>query len=166
MPSVAESNDFVRMLRFVVSLGADQGRFISDLKTFIGMRGGNRHVKAALSAEPSKLPSNIPHVIVGMILMAYTAPAGAFQAGYSRFVTPGDFRCLVTGESPQTATPIALKAERILRFLHCSSREGGLVQGATERDRLSFLASVDSCVCRFLCKQDLGNFHEKAGSLE
>ena len=164
MPEIAESNDFVGMLRFVVSLGADQAPFIGFLKQFVGMKGNSRHVKATLFAEASRLPSTIPHLIIGMILMAYTAPQAYFMDGYSRFVNVSDFKLLVTGGERPEATRMALAGEKILRFFHCSCMV--FFEGRSEGERLQFLAIVDSCICRFLCEKDMGNKKDFADSLE
>jgi len=58
MPDQAGSTEFLGLLRYVVTLGADAAPFIRDLKQFVGMRGQGRNVRAQLFAEASKLPSS------------------------------------------------------------------------------------------------------------
>jgi hypothetical protein len=67
MPHYADSSDFLGLLRFVVTLGAQGARWIDDLKTFVGMRGQNRHVKAATFALVGTLPPSAPHLITGFL---------------------------------------------------------------------------------------------------
>ncbi|MCP4244375.1 MAG: hypothetical protein GY772_27835 [bacterium] len=95
MPHLADSPEFLGMLRFVVTLGAEGAPFIGDLRTFVGLRGQNRAVRSSTFANVAHLPQTLPHVMVGLIVMAYTAPATFFVDGYSRFLTAADIRSLI-----------------------------------------------------------------------
>lgn len=163
MPQVADSQEFLGMLRFVVTLGASRAPFIPDLKMFAGTRGQNRHLKPAAFALAGQLPATIPHVITGVIIMALTAPVAFFVDGFSRYLTAADTRQLV-GADPTKPTEPAQKAESILKFFH---RTCGKVLGKlSDNERLDLLCSVDSMVCRFITGKHLGKRQDTCPTLE
>ena len=95
MPDYADSIELVAMLRFCVTLGSNRAPWIDDIKQCVGHRGQNRQVKPAVFALAGQLPSTIPHVIKGLVVMAYTAPIAFFHDNFSRYLTANDTRALV-----------------------------------------------------------------------
>ena len=164
MPEAAGSAEFLGLLRYVVTLGADNAPFIDDLKKFVGMRGQGRHVRAQLFAEASKLPSAVPHLMVAVIVTAFTAPPAFFADGYSRFIGSGDIRALVKGDPPEATAP-AQAGEAILRYFHRACGEAKVFAGVGDGDRLDFLSKADSLVCRLLTEKPLGIYSETCPSL-
>ena len=169
MPEVADSAEFVGLLRFVVNVGADNAPFIADLKEFVGIRGEDRHVRANLFVAVSKLPVTCPHLMIACIVTAYSAPAAFFNDGYSRFIGSGDIAHLLhSGPSssgsrtsgPQ-ATQAALEAEAILRYFHRAQ----VFKKVPNDKRLDFLCSLDTCVGRLLLEKDLGKMAEACPDL-
>ena len=166
MPDVANSNDFCGLLRFVVTLGAEDAPFLGYLRDFVGHRGQGRHVRATLFTEASKMPEGLPHLMVAMIVMAYTAPENFFQDGWSRFVNPSDFRVFArsSGETNEP-TVQALLAEAILLYFQETCRKSGAYNSQPPTKRLDFCANVDSCVARFMTEKHMGQRHEDIHSL-
>ena len=137
----------------MVSVGADNAPFIADLKEFVGLRGEGRHVKGQLFGAVSSLPGTLPHLMVAVIVTAYSAPASFFTDGYSRFVLGGDLKVLTTMTDGETApTEMATQAEAILRYFHRAGVYGEL----DNSDRLDFLSRVDAGVGRFLLGKQMG----------
>ena len=185
MPEVANSSDFTGLVRFVVNLGAQRGPFIANLKEFVGQRGRNRQVKPAVFALAGQLPATLPHLVVGLVVMAFTAPDAYFTDGFSRFLTANDVKMLLDKETGE-ATANAELGEVILRWFHraceriptswngpagLGAGSGGASracdgQGSTPRSSiLDFLSSLDACVCRFLTNKHLGVRHDSCHSL-
>ena len=165
MPEVAGSNEFVGMLRFVVNLGASQGPFIHYLKRFVGMRGANRDVKPQTFALAGSLGEKVPHVVCGLVIMAYTAPSSYFTDGYSRYLIGNDIRGL-QAKGAQGVMEKVSKAEAVLRWFHRACEEVvTLKKGEGEADLMDFLGKLDSLVCRQLCGKHLGQLHDKYPTL-
>jgi hypothetical protein len=166
MPEVALSSDFTALLRFCVTLGSNRAPWIDDIKQFVGLRGQNRQVKAAVFALAGQLPNTIPHIIKGLVVMAYTAPPAFFFDNFSRYLTGTDTRLLVEkrGNNPTPfASERAVKGEAILRDFHSAC---GSLPALVSVPRLDFLCAVDSMVCRFLTNKHFGKRHDICPSLE
>ncbi|MCP4240221.1 MAG: hypothetical protein GY772_06630, partial [bacterium] len=164
MPHLAGSGDFLGMLRFVVTLGAEGAPFIRDLKTFVGLRGENRAVRSSTFANVAHLPQTLPHVMVGLIVMAYTAPASFFVDGYSRFLTAADIRLLCDRDASIPSAD-ALLGERILRYFHRACGKAKVFADLTNPERLDFLCALDACLCRSLTGKHLGVRQESCPTL-
>ena len=164
MPDQAESAEFLGLLRYVVTLGGDAAPFISDLKKFVGIRGEGRQVRAQLFSEASKLPATIPHLMVAVIVAAFTAPEVFFCDGYSRFITSSDIRSLLQGDPPK-ATPVAQQGESILKYFHIACKDASVYTKTKDCQRLDFLSRVDSLVIRMLMEKPLGTYSERAPSM-
>ncbi len=122
MPESADSKEFMAVWRFCVTLGSSRAPWIEDIKQFVGLRGQNRQVKPAVFALAGQLPSTIPHIIKGLVVMAYTAPIAFFTDNFSKYLTAADTRMLVVdnpGVNP-VATADAITGEGILRYFHCA----------------------------------------------
>ena len=164
MPTLAQSPEFLGLLRFVVNIGADGGPFIRDLKDFVGLRGQNRQLKAATFALAGQMPVTVPYVTIGLIIMAYTAPEVHFVDGFSRFLSQNDVRNLITKEtcSPTLCTT---SANAILRYFHLECAEAKAYDDMSNADRLDFLMMLDSIVCRSICGKHLGVRHDSCPNL-
>ena len=160
MPVWADSADLVGLLRFVVTLGADSAPFLKDLKEFVGMRGQNRNVRSSLFAAVAALPPSIPHVMVGLVVAAYTAPPAFIVDGYSKFVTAQDVKMLLD-KSTQLPVADAVESEGLLRFFYQTCKLSGVFDAVATGDRLDFLSSLSSCVCRFLLRKHMGSRHDQ-----
>lgn len=166
MPAVADSADFTGLLRFVVSLGAERAPFLKYARQFIGLRGQGRHVRLSLFSEASKLPDGLPHIMIAMIVMAYTAPKEFFTDGISRYVSPSDFKVFSRdGARSREATASARKAEALLRYFHHDCQQAGVFAGHAEHDCVDFFALLDSTVARFMTEKHCGARHEQISSL-
>ena len=164
MPQVARSSDFLGMLRFVISLGANGAPFIAALKLFVGLRGACRHVKPSLFAAASLLPTSVPHLMIALIVAGYSAPEAFIRDGVSNYVSIQDVRALlVSGSSPAEASEDAAQGEKILQFFHraCVDLMGLINPGK----RIDFLSTADALVIRKLTGKHLGLRHDSCPTL-
>lgn len=164
MPEVADSPEFLGLLRFVVNLGAQQGGFIAYLKTFVGLRGGNRQVKSATISAAGTLGPTVPHLMVGLVLMAFTAPPAFFVDGFSKFLSTMDARGLLDAGG-KTPSAKATQAEEILRWFHRIG-EDSTKKSALSGPRIEFLALLDATVCRFITGKHLGKLQDECRTIE
>ena len=165
MPDVADSPEFLGLLRFVVNLGGSRGPFIRDLKTFIGSRGRNRKVKPQVFALAGTLPPSVPHVITGLVVMAITCPEVFVVEGWARFLSSNDVKNLVDKET-KLPTEATQSAEKILKWFHCVFDDKNISGRVENAKRLDILSSVDALVCRFITNKHLGKRHDACPSLE
>jgi len=135
------------------------------LKRFIGMRGANRDVKPQTFALAGSLGEKVPHVVCGLVIMAYTAPATYFTDGYSRYLIGNDVRGL-QAKGAQGVMEKVTKAEDVLRWFHRACEEvKTLKRGEGEAELMDFLGKLDSLVCRQLCGKHLGQVHDQYPTL-
>ena len=165
MPEYA-GGEFYGLMRFVVNLGAQQAPFIKNLKEFVGLRGKNRQVRAATFALAGQLPSSLPHLVSGLVVMAYTAPDQAFSDGYSKYLTANDLKFLMVrcDNGKTMPTEPATHAENVLRWFHtaCDQLDGHYPRGTI----LDYMSMLDSCVCRMLTDKHIGGaFGESCDSV-
>ena len=170
MPEVANSSDFMGMLRFVITLGAEAAPFLPYLRDFIGHRGQGRHVRLSLFGEASRMPSALPWLMVAVVIMGYTAPEAFFTDGMSRFVCAADMKVFTAsggaGARSGDATEKAMLAETILSYFHVTCKQAGVFSGLGEGKILDFLGLLDSTVARFMTEKHMGAKHEQIQQLE
>ena len=154
MPALVESPDFFGLLRFVVNIGAEAAPFIKHLKEFVGLCGQNRQVRIATFALAGQLPVSVPYVIIGLVLMSYTAPDAFFVDGFARYLSHADIRLLLNKETGE-ATQATINANEVLRYFHVTCVEAKAFDGMSNVDRLDFLGMLDSLVCRALTREHI-----------
>ena len=121
------------------------------------MRGQNRNVRSSLIAAVAALPPGIPHIMVGLVVAAYTATPAFIVDGYSKFVTVR----MLLDKSTQLPVPDAVESERLLRFFYHTCKIAGVFDAVATGDRLDFLSSLSSCVFRFLLRKHMGNRNDQ-----
>ena len=121
-------------------------------------------MKSATTSAAGTLGPTAPRLMVGLVLMAFTAPQAFFVDGFSRFLSAMDARGLLEAGS-KILSAKAAQAEEILRWFRRIG-EDSTKKSALSGPRVEFMALLDSTVCRFIAGKHLGKLQDECRTIE